>query len=102
MVLIVVPKHDKMFGNIAPVIAGNIIGCSVLMTAPEWLGVLETIHYIRAKVAKLARVSSLFTSCRVVAEAPHKHDSQGCQYTVKLDNAVPGTRPKRCHECIIF
>ena len=40
MVLIVVPKHDKMFGNIAPVIAGNIIGCSVLMTAPEWLGVL--------------------------------------------------------------
>lgn len=45
---------------------------------------------IRSKAAKLEQYFSPITSCRVVAEAPQKHQHHGGQYTVKLDITVPG------------
>ncbi len=46
--------------------------------------------HIRQSVAKLDQFFSPIISCRVVAEAPHKHQQQGRQFTVRLDISVPG------------
>lgn len=51
--------------------------------------------HIRSKAAKLEQYFSSITSCRVVAEAPHRHHHQGRQYTVRLDITVPG------HEIVV-
>lgn len=45
---------------------------------------------IRTKVGKLARLFPSLKSCRVVAEVPHQHHSQGNQFVVRLDIAVAG------------
>lgn len=47
-------------------------------------------HHIRQKAAKLEQFFESITSCRVVAEAPHKHQQHGRLYTVRLDITVPG------------
>lgn len=52
-------------------------------------------EHIRAKAAKLEQYFSPITSCRVVAEAPHKHQHQGRQYVVRIDVTVPG------HEIVV-
>lgn len=46
--------------------------------------------HIRERAEKLERYFSAITSCRVVAEAPHKHQQQGRLYKVRLDISVPG------------
>ena len=47
-------------------------------------------EHIRAKAEKLEQFFSPIISCRVVAEAPHKHHHQGRQFVVRLDITVPG------------
>jgi ribosomal subunit interface protein len=54
--------------------------------------------HVRAKVAKLEQHFSPITSCRVVAEAPHKHHQHGRQYAVRLDITVPGREIVVNHE----
>ncbi len=49
---------------------------------------LET--HIRDRVNKLEKFFDRITSCRVVAELPHKHHSQGKQFNVRIDIGVPG------------
>ena len=46
---------------------------------------------IRSKVGKLARLFPSLKSCRVVAEVPHQRHSQGNQFVVRLDIAIPGS-----------
>lgn len=46
--------------------------------------------HIRQKAAKLEQHFDSITSCRIVAEAPHRHHHQGRMYTVRLDIGVPG------------
>lgn len=53
---------------------------------------------IRARAAKLEQYFSPITSCRVVAEAPHKHHHQGRQFIVRLDITVPGKEIVINHE----
>ena len=55
-------------------------------------------EHIRAKAAKLEQYCSQITSCRVVAEAPHKHQHQGRQIAVRLDITVPGREIVVNHE----
>lgn len=45
---------------------------------------------IRGRVAKLEQYFSPIISCRVLAEAPHKHHHQGRQFTVRVDLVLPG------------
>lgn len=45
---------------------------------------------VREKASKLEQYSDHITSCRVVIEAPHKHQHKGHHYQVKLDIMVPG------------
>ncbi len=45
---------------------------------------------IREKVAKLEQVHDSITACRVVVEAPHRHNQQGRLYDVRLDISLPG------------
>ena len=46
---------------------------------------------IRSKFGKLARLFPSLKSCRVVAEVPHQRQSQGNQFVVRLDIAMPGS-----------
>lgn len=55
-------------------------------------------EHIRTKAAKLEQYFSPITSCRVVTEAPHKHQHQGRQYVVRLDITVPGREIAVTHE----
>ena len=45
---------------------------------------------IREKAAKLDLVCDRIMGCRVLVEAPHRHQQQGNQYNVRLDITVPG------------
>ena len=47
-------------------------------------------EHIQAKAAKLEQYFSPITSCRVMAEALHRHQHQGRQFSVRLDIVVPG------------
>lgn len=66
------------------------------MQIPIQITVRDMLHsavfdeHIRVKAAKLEQYFSPITSCRVVAEAPHKHHHQGQHFTVRLDITVPG------------
>jgi ribosomal subunit interface protein len=55
-------------------------------------------EHILAKAAKLEQYFSAITSCRVVAEAPHKHHHQGRHFAVRLDITVPGNEIVVNHE----
>jgi ribosomal subunit interface protein len=46
---------------------------------------------IREKAAKLDTFYDRIMSCRVVVEAPHRHQQQGILYNVRIDITVPGT-----------
>ena len=46
---------------------------------------------IRERVAKLDEKFDCITSCRILAEAPHRHSHQGVLYNVRIDITVPGT-----------
>ncbi len=45
---------------------------------------------IREKVEKLEQYYDRITSCRVVVEAPHRHQQKGKLYNVRVDLSVPG------------
>jgi ribosomal subunit interface protein len=55
-------------------------------------------EHIHARAAKLEQYFSPITSCRVVIEAPHKHQQQGRQYVVRLNITVPGREIVVSHE----
>jgi ribosomal subunit interface protein len=46
---------------------------------------------IREKAAKLDTFYDRIMSCRVVVEAPHRHQHQGALYNVRIDITVPGS-----------
>lgn len=46
---------------------------------------------IREKAAKLDQFYDRIMGCRVLVEAPHRHQHQGNQYNVRLDITVPGS-----------
>lgn len=46
---------------------------------------------IREKAAKLDHFYDRIMGCRVLVEAPHRHQNQGNQYNVRLDITVPGS-----------
>ena len=46
---------------------------------------------IREKAAWLERYYDRITGCRVVVEAPHRHQHQGLLYNVQINLTVPGT-----------
>jgi len=74
------------------------------MQTPIQITVRDMAHsavldeHIRTKAAKLEQYFSPITSCRVVAEAPHKHHHQGRQFVVRLDITVPGQEIVINHE----
>ena len=45
---------------------------------------------VREKAAKLERFFDRIIGCRVVVEAPHRHQRKGKLYSVKIDISVPG------------
>ena len=45
---------------------------------------------IREKVEKLELYFDRITSCRVVVEAPHRHNHKGKLYHVRVDLTLPG------------
>ena len=45
---------------------------------------------IRAKAAKLDHFCDRITGCRVVVEAPHRHQHKGNVYQVNIEISVPG------------
>jgi len=45
---------------------------------------------IREKAQKLETFAEHITSCRVIVEAPHKHQHKGKIYVVKIDVTLPG------------
>ncbi|ALP53085.1 RNA polymerase subunit sigma-54 [Candidatus Tenderia electrophaga] len=45
---------------------------------------------IHEKAAKLDQFYDRIMGCRVLVEAPHRHQHQGNQYNVRLDITVPG------------
>lgn len=47
--------------------------------------------HIRDKVQKLDSLFEHVISCRVVVEAPHRHQHQGKEFTVRIDLGVPGS-----------
>ena len=47
---------------------------------------------IREKAAKLERFYDRIVGCRVVVEAPHRHQHKGKLYNVRIDISVPGKR----------
>ena len=63
---------------------------------------------IKEKMVKLEQYCDDITSCRVLVESPHKHNTQGRLYHVRLDISVPGkeivvkhdSNDKREHEDI--
>jgi ribosomal subunit interface protein len=46
---------------------------------------------IREKAAKLDHFYDQIMGCRVLVEAPHRHQNHGNQYNVRLDITVPGS-----------
>lgn len=50
---------------------------------------------IRAKANKLGQLHPRITHCRVVVEVPHRHQSKGSHYRVRLHLGVPG------HEVVV-
>ena len=46
---------------------------------------------IREKAAKLDQFYDRIMGCRVLVEAPHRHQNQGNHYNVRLDITVPGS-----------
>lgn len=46
---------------------------------------------IRAEADKLEEFYDKITSCRVVVEQPHKHQSKGNHFHVRVDITVPGS-----------
>ncbi len=46
---------------------------------------------IREKAAKLDQFYDRIMGCRVLVEAPHRHQNKGCHYNVRLDITVPGS-----------
>lgn len=46
---------------------------------------------IREKAAKLDQFYDRIMGCRVLVEAPHRHQQHGNQYNVRLDITVPGS-----------
>jgi ribosomal subunit interface protein len=46
--------------------------------------------YVRAKAGKLDTFHRQISSCRVAVESPHKHQSHGRSYRVRIDLKVPG------------
>ncbi len=75
-----------------------------VMQTPVQITVRDMDHspaldqHIRDKTAKLEQYFSSITSCRVVVEAPHKHQHQGKLYTVRLDITVAGREIVVNHE----
>ncbi len=45
---------------------------------------------VRERVAKLERYFDRIIGCRVVVEAPHKHQRKGKMFEVRVDVSVPG------------
>ena len=45
---------------------------------------------VRERVAKLERYFDRIIGCRVVIEAPHRHNRKGKIYEVRVDVSVPG------------
>jgi ribosomal subunit interface protein len=45
---------------------------------------------VRERAAKLERAFDRIIGCRVVVEAPHKHNHKGIVYEVRIDISVPG------------
>lgn len=45
---------------------------------------------IRERVDRLGKLHPRITSCRIVAEAPHRHRGKGTLYRVRIDLTVPG------------
>ena len=46
---------------------------------------------IRDKAAKLDQLCDRIMGCRVLVEAPHRHQNQGNHYNVRIDLTVPGS-----------
>ena len=46
---------------------------------------------IRKKAEKLNQFSDRIMSCRVLVEAPHRHQHKGVLYNVRIDLTVPGS-----------
>jgi ribosomal subunit interface protein len=46
--------------------------------------------YVREKAGKLDTFHRHISSCRVAVESPHKHQSHGRSYRVRIDMKVPG------------
>lgn len=53
---------------------------------------------IEAEAAKLHEFFPRITSCRVVAEAPHRHHQRGELFHVRINLGVPGTELVVSHE----
>lgn len=53
---------------------------------------------IEAEAAKLNTFFDRITSCRVVVEAPHRHQKWGELFHVRIDLGVPGTELVVSHE----
>lgn len=45
---------------------------------------------IRERVGKLERIFDRITGCRVIVEAPHRHQQKGRLYGIRIELAVPG------------
>lgn len=45
---------------------------------------------VRERAEKLEQFHHQIISCRVVIESPHKHQSQGTMYNVRVDVKIPG------------
>lgn len=46
---------------------------------------------VRERASKLERFVDKIIGCRVIIEAPHKHQHKGSTYQVKIDVTVPGS-----------
>jgi len=47
---------------------------------------------IRQHATRLERFSERITACRVVVEAPHRHQQKGKLYSIRIDLTVPGEK----------
>jgi ribosomal subunit interface protein len=45
---------------------------------------------IEERVEKLSRFHDRITNCRVVISSPHRHQTKGRQFSVKVDLSIPG------------
>ncbi|MFQ5760562.1 MAG: HPF/RaiA family ribosome-associated protein [Acidiferrobacterales bacterium] len=76
---------------------------NVQITFRDFSPPLPAEERIRERVDRLARLHPRITSCRVVAEAPHRHRNKGLLYRVRIDLTVPGgalvvNRDSHAHE----